>query len=59
MEKLKTKLAQMWEENPQTVITAGTAIVVTSVAVLNAVTSANNSRTWRKEVNRRTKKSAK
>lgn len=53
MEKLKTRLAQAWDENPLAVITVAALAATAAAKVANAMTEANNSRTWKKEVDRR------
>jgi hypothetical protein len=53
MNKAKAKIIQAWEENPLTVITVGALAATATAKVINAVTAASNSRTWKKEVNRR------
>ena len=57
MSNWKTKLKTMWDENPTLVLGIGTAAAAATAQVLNAATNARISRTWRKEVNRRVKKS--
>ena len=57
MQKLndaKEKLTSAWNENPLAVIAVATAATIAVVKVIDATTAARNSRTWAKEVNRRT-----
>lgn len=56
VQKTKKKFQEAWEENPMAVIGI-TAAALTAVAkIAQVAVEANNSRTWKKEVNRRVKK---
>ena len=57
MDKAKTKIKQAWEENPLLVIGVGAAAATAAAKVLDSVTSAKNSRSWAKEVDRRDRNS--
>ena len=55
MDKFKTKIKQIWEEQPIVIITA---VATTASVLLKAVEVTNetrNSRTWAKEVKRRSR----
>ena len=54
--KAKTKIVQAWEENPLVVIAVGAAVVTATAKLIDAGVSANNSRAWKKEVDRRDRK---
>lgn len=56
MKSLKTKIQQAWEENPLAVITVAAIAATAAAKVVESLTAANNSRSWKKEVNRRVKK---
>ena len=51
----KTSLKAKFDENPVEVMTVGALAVTAASKLTMAVVSARNSRTWRKEVNRRNK----
>jgi hypothetical protein len=53
-EKAKMKIRQAWEENPVVVAGVGAAVVTAAAKLLDSVTAARNSRSWKKEVDRRT-----
>jgi hypothetical protein len=57
MDKAKAKIRQAWEENPLLVIGVAAGAATAAAKVLDSVTSANNARTWRKEVDRRDRNS--
>lgn len=59
MEISLDNLKKQFEENPMAVLSTGAMIATTIVGLGNMATSMRNSRTWRKEVNRRTKMSKK
>lgn len=50
-----TRLKHQIEEQPLVAAGIGAALLTGSAKLLNAVSAARNSKTWRKEVNRRTK----
>lgn len=52
-----TRLKHQIEEQPLVAAGIGAALLTGSAKLLNAVSAARNSKTWRKEVNRRTKNS--
>lgn len=51
------KLKQGWDENPYAVIAIATGVVYATSKLISAVSSSRNSRAWKKEVDRRVKKS--
>ena len=53
MDKIKTKIKQLWEENPVIVIMVGTAVANTAIHATKAMTEARNAKSWAKEVDRR------
>jgi hypothetical protein len=53
MNSLKTKIKQAWEENPLAVITVAAIAATAAAKVIESMTAANNSRSWKKEVDRR------
>jgi hypothetical protein len=53
MKKAFDPIKKAWEENPVQVTIVGALVASVAVKVLTAMTEANNSRTWRKEVDRR------
>lgn len=56
VEKTKQKLKEAWEENPMAVIGISAAALTAVAKIAQVAIEANNSRTWKKEVNRRVKK---
>lgn len=57
MKNAKDKIKQAWEENPMAVIAIASGTALAVAKVIDAMTAVENSRTWRKEVNRRDRKS--
>lgn len=53
MNKALDKIKQAWDENPLAVITIGAFAVTATAKLIDATTSARNSRAWQKEVDRR------
>lgn len=53
----KDKLRQAWDENPLAVIAVASGAVIATAKLLDSVTAAKNTRTWKKEVNRRDRNS--
>ncbi len=53
MKKAKERLKQAFEENPLAVIAIGALAVTAAAKLLEATTSARNSKAWQTEVNRR------
>jgi alcohol dehydrogenase class IV len=53
MKKAWAKIQQAFEENPLTVIAVGSGAALAAAKIVQAFAEANNSRSWRKEVNRR------
>lgn len=53
--RFKTKLEEVWEENPTFVIGSAVAIAAALVQTANAAVGLRNSHTWAKEVKRRQK----
>jgi hypothetical protein len=56
VQSAKDRIKQAWEENPLAVIGVAAAAITAVAKITEAAVSANNSRTWKKEVNRRVKK---
>ena len=56
MNKAMTKIKQAWEENPLAVIAVGAVAVTAAAKLIDSCASANNSRAWKKEVDRRSRK---
>ena len=59
MQNAKAKIKKAWEENPLMVIAVGAAAATAAAKLVDAVSNANNSRAWKKEVDRRDRKSRK
>lgn len=57
MQKAKDKLKAAWDENPLAVIAVGTGAVYAAAKLIDSLASANNSRAWSKEVDRRRRNS--
>lgn len=57
MNKTVEKIKAKFEEDPFAAIASLTLAATAVVGVTNALVSAKNSRTWRREVNRRVKNS--
>lgn len=57
MNNAVNKLKQAWNENPVAVIAVATGAVIATAKVLDSVTAVQNSRSWKKEVDRRSRKS--
>lgn len=57
MSKFVDNLVRQAEENPMLALGLGAGAVTALSKLLNAGTARSNSKTWQKEVNRRTKKS--
>jgi hypothetical protein len=53
MDKVKHKIQQALEENPLTVVAVASGAALAVAKLITAVTEAKNSRTWKKEVDRR------
>lgn len=53
MENGIEKLKKMWNENPLQVIAVGALAATAAAKLLDATTSARNSRAWQREVDRR------
>jgi hypothetical protein len=56
---IKAKLKQAWDENPLALIAVLAVAVTAASKLIDSVSSANNSRAWQKEVNRRDRNSRK
>jgi hypothetical protein len=57
MSSVKDRLMKAWDENPLAVITVGAIAATAAAKVLSAVNESQNSRSWKKEVNRRDRNS--
>lgn len=57
VDNVKTKIEKAFEENPVAVIGVGATAAMAAAKLLNAVTEHRNSKTWKKEVERRRMKS--
>jgi hypothetical protein len=55
VQNAKDKIKQAWDENPMAVIGISAAAITAVAKIAQVAVEANNSRTWRKEVNRRVK----
>lgn len=53
-DKIKADLRRAWEENTALVLVAGATALTGVAKLMNANTERKNSKTWRKEVDRRT-----
>lgn len=51
----KDSLAHAWNENPYAVVAVAVTATVTIAKIVDSTTAARNSRTWQKEVDRRTR----
>ena len=51
-----TKLVEKFEENPGFIIAAAGALFAGAAKLMNANTSRKNAKTWKNEVDRRTRK---
>ena len=49
----KTKLKEYWDEDPLRVIAVGSGVVITAVAVVNAMSAAQGRRAYAKQVDYR------
>ena len=56
MNEFLTNLKRQAEENPMIALAAGAAVITAIAKFLGASSEARNSRSWRKEVKRRTMK---
>jgi hypothetical protein len=54
---IKSKVQKAWDENPMQVIIVGAVAATAAAKVLDSVTAAKNSRSWKKEVDRRDRNS--
>lgn len=52
----KDKIRQAWDENPLAVIAVASGAVIATAKLIDSTTAARNSRVWKKEVNRRERK---
>jgi hypothetical protein len=55
VQNAKDKIKQAWDENPMAVIGISAAALTAVAKIAQVAVEANNSRTWKKEVNRRVK----
>jgi hypothetical protein len=55
VQNAKDKIKQAWDENPMAVIGISAAAITAVAKIAQVAVEANNSRTWKKEVNRRVK----
>jgi hypothetical protein len=53
----KSKIREAWDENPLAVIAVVSTAVIATAKLIDSVSAANNSRAWKKEVNRRDRNS--
>jgi hypothetical protein len=53
---VKIKIQLLWDENPLIVIGAATGAVYATAKLLEGFAAVNNSRAWKKEVDRRARK---
>lgn len=53
MKKAQARIKQAFEENPMAVIAIASGAAIAIAKLIEAGTAANNSRAWKKEVNRR------
>lgn len=58
-DKIKSDLRRAWEENTALCLVAGATALTGVAKLINANTERKNSKTWRKEVNRREKADSK
>lgn len=56
MQNAKDKLKQAWDENPLAVIAVASGAVLATAKLLDSVTASKNARSWKKEVERRSRK---
>jgi hypothetical protein len=52
-DKVKTKIAQAWDENPLAVIAVGALATTAAAKLVKAMSEAGNARAWQKEIKRR------
>jgi hypothetical protein len=57
MNKAKAKIQQAWDENPLAVIAIASGAAIAAAKLIDSISAASNSRSWKKEVDRRVKKS--
>jgi hypothetical protein len=55
VQNAKDKIKQAWDENPMAVIGISAAAITAVAKIAQVAVEANNSRTWKKEVDRRVK----
>ena len=59
MKNAMAKVKQAWEENPLAVIAVGSTVIFAVAKLMDANTNRQNAQSWKTEVNRRNRKSAK